>query len=61
MYTGITRTKESKSKVSMGKYFTEEFLVTKELRQGCCISPPLFKTYVTTFKKNKKKDWNGSN
>jgi len=39
----------------MRKYYTEEFLVTKGLRQGCCILPPLFKTYVATLKNKTKR------
>ncbi len=32
--------------VKVGKHLTESFPITKGLRQGCCISPTLFKIYV---------------
>lgn len=35
-----------KSAVKIGSKLTEEFRVTKGLRQGCCIAPTLFKIYL---------------
>lgn len=43
----------------MGKYLTEEFPVTTGLRQGCCISPTLFKIYVATALRNWKRKIRG--
>lgn len=33
-------------RLKIGKEFTTPFSTTKELRQGCCLSPTLFKIYL---------------
>jgi hypothetical protein len=40
LYNGLT------SEVEIGKRLSDSFRVSKGLRQGCCISPTLFKIYV---------------
>lgn len=37
---------QSTTKIKVGQYISNGFIVTKGLRQGCCISPTLFKIYV---------------
>lgn len=51
--------KNTRSRIKMGKYITEEFPVTKGLRQGCCISPTLFKIYVACALKQWKRKVHG--
>lgn len=51
--------KDSKSRVKVGKYVTQEFLVNKGLRQGCCVSPTLFKIYVAAALKKWKRKVHG--
>lgn len=41
--------KRSKIKIKIGGKVSEEFMVLKGLRQGCCISPTLFRIYVDTI------------
>ncbi|XP_044745272.1 uncharacterized protein LOC123307119 [Coccinella septempunctata] len=53
LYTG------TKSRIKVGKYVTDEFLVNKGLRQGCCLSPTLFKLYVAAALKQWKKKVRG--
>ena len=40
LYTGAT------SKVKIGKRLSKGFIVNKGLRQGCSVSPTLFKIYL---------------
>lgn len=47
--------KEIKSRVKVGGSLSEEFIVNKGLRQGCCISPTLFKIYIDKAIKEWKK------
>ena len=47
--------KECKSVVKVGSTLSEKFLVNKGLRQGCCISPTLFKIYIEEALKRWKK------
>lgn len=51
--------KDSRSRIKIGDSLTDEFLVTKGLRQGCCISPTLFKIYIATALKKWKRKTNG--
>lgn len=37
---------ESTSRIKIGNKLSQKFPVNKGLRQGCCISPTLFKIYV---------------
>lgn len=37
---------DQKGKVKVGKQMTKAFPISKGLRQGCCLSPTLFKIYV---------------
>ncbi|KAJ4449978.1 hypothetical protein ANN_01385 [Periplaneta americana] len=43
------------SRIKIGKNVSEEFLVTKGLRQGCSLSPTLFKIYIQQALQNWKK------
>ncbi|XP_045477944.1 uncharacterized protein LOC123683087 [Harmonia axyridis] len=38
---------DSTSRIKSGKNLSQEFTVNKGLRQGCCVSPTLFKVYVS--------------
>lgn len=38
--------KDNISRVKIGNNYSDEFIVNKGLRQGCCISPTLFKVYI---------------
>lgn len=49
----------SRSRVKIGNSLTNSFPVTKGLRQGCCISPTLFKIYVAAALKGWKRKVNG--
>lgn len=47
---------DSTSRIKSGKNLSQEFTVNKGLRQGCCVSPTLFKVYVSrALRKWKKK------
>lgn len=39
----------------IGNFLTNSFAVTKGLRQGCCVSPTLFKIYIAAALKGWKK------
>ncbi|XP_049809026.1 uncharacterized protein LOC126252198 [Schistocerca nitens] len=47
--------KNSISKIKIGKYLSHGFQVTKGLRQGCSISPTLYKIYTEVTLQNWKK------
>lgn len=51
--------RESKSRIRVGKCVTEELMVNKGLRQGCCVSPTLFKIYIAMALKNWKRKVQG--
>lgn len=38
--------KNNSAKIKIGNTLTEAFITTKGLRQGCCLSPTLFKIYL---------------
>lgn len=49
----------STTKIRVGKTITEGFNITKGLKQGCCISPTLFKIYLEQALKIWKRKCNG--
>jgi hypothetical protein len=47
--------KNSFSKIKIGKQHSSEFYITKGLRQGCSLSPNLFKIYIQRVLENWQK------
>ena len=47
--------KGSSSKIKIGKLITKGFQVTKGLKQGCSLSPTLFKIYLEGVLRNWKR------
>ena len=47
--------KGSRSKIKIGNLITKDFNVTKGLRQGCSLSPTLFKIYLERVLRNWKR------
>ena len=45
----------SVSKIKIGKQFSSGFYITKGLRQGCSLSPTLFKKYILKALENWRK------
>ena len=50
---------ESSSQVKIGNRLSEKFFTNKGLRQGCCVSPTLFKIYVAKALRQWKRKCNG--
>ena len=51
--------RDSKIKIKIGKKVSAGFTVSKGLRQGCCISPTLFKIYIDTVLQQLKRKCRG--
>ncbi|XP_030766627.1 uncharacterized protein LOC115890522 [Sitophilus oryzae] len=47
------------SRIKIGSNISETFYVTKDLRQGCCLSPTLFKIYLNEALKKWRRSCSG--